>query len=288
MSYLLIWKGGPGKVQSRPTGYPSSMQVPLDVVGIVMDQFSDDKVTLCDLSLVSKSWWALAIRLLFRRIQIVGVYGGFDFTSFIEFITNTQYLAERIQSLTLTDSTGPYDRQHLELHLLQSLFAAVPNLKSLHISYMRFLDIVPPLLDKHPSLTELSISSIGHHNDPIEGVVAFLSLFSKIDTLIIRNTVTNLDYSILRPEDVQSVIQLPYHLQVKHLTLFVSSPLVVYILNALSHTRTAQTLQSVDANTFNSWDGITALGSLLSTAGPNLSHIYINCAPSGLIKTLGT
>ena len=160
----------------------------------IIEEYRDDPSTLSILTLVCKSWLHASRFHLLRKVHVTAM--TLAMTAF--FCSLTHYLPREsfgpyIQELYLSslmyqcfDSYAEkpfFASPPFEIHALASVLHMLPRLQILVVSNLRLVGKVFQLPSNRPSLTFLAIQSALYIEDSVDDLLAFISLFSSVDTL---------------------------------------------------------------------------------------------------------
>ncbi|KAI0739389.1 hypothetical protein C8Q80DRAFT_1198411 [Daedaleopsis nitida] len=241
-------------VPRRDPGFPN------EITDVIIDYLHDDKASLLACALVCRAWLSSSRYHLFRTFKIGERRAGVVNRTGLNFLATTPDIASRVRALELT-------RHHLNLSDLDTIFGALPNMRSLWLSDLGIsIDHDPHTTTAprfHP-LEELKIYSCNVVEYKYNLLFHFLGLFQSITRLELSVGIRILN------DDMSLDAFPPAHLALLHLSAF-HLPLPV-VWKLIQNTRTRETLRVLwyDDNIID-WPSVEELGSIFLALGPSRS-----------------
>ena len=162
--------------------------LPSELVDTVIDNLADDVASLKACTLVCGTWINRSRYHLFSTLRVGGRQSAFgDFLhTFINDAGHTSKSLFMVRTLSL-DGKGLAQKPRLTLGTLQSMLRSMPNMRCLHLSTVRLddADLVHPKPVPIDILTLVSVDACSSSSRG-EELLAVLSLFSRIDSLLLR------------------------------------------------------------------------------------------------------
>ncbi|KAF5354088.1 hypothetical protein D9756_007334 [Leucocoprinus leucothites] len=188
---------------------------PLELFALIVDATRDDRSTLLNLSLVSKSFLKISQRSLYRRVSLGGIkvasVGGekgrwsmFDIsndTRFFRTLTKTPHLAHQVRDFSFRPDTGHmseylWDNFHQALHLMVNLKYLQLTLMGSDRTFYRILED----LCSHPFQLEVFSWKDYRRRMTNQDMVAFLSFLASQPRLRALDVLSSTAALLLPPE----------------------------------------------------------------------------------------
>ena len=261
---------------------------------MIIDYLWDHTLALHSCSLTCKGWLNASRHHLFNTLCIAHIPDR-PFNALSDFLHKTPVVARHIRRLTLVGNDQEdfmlffgrrnlLERYQLTTRFLSSLLSSLPNLLSLSLRAFRLAGAFSAPLTPR-KIEHLAITDAGTLTDSVDGLLAFLGLFSEIIYLEISSISTNLrGLTDAEREKRLQTVKIPSDLQVHSLRLNVVEPLAACLCDILRRTLTMNTLTLVDVP-WEIWEEVVAVGLVLRDAAPHIQTIEVN--PLGPIMHRG-
>lgn len=289
----------PRRITSRDNGTPAPFtslapRLPPELTDMIIDYLHDHKSALQTCSLTCKGWLNSSRHHLFDGLYVPHVYQR-PFTAFADFLHKAPHIARHIRRLTLVGNDREEfmmffgrrdlrDRFQLTMRFMSSLLSNLPNLQSLTLRSIRLAGAFSTPLTPR-KLQHLAVTDAGTNTDSVDGLLAFLGLFSEISSLELSSINSNLrSLTEVEREKRLRTVKIPENLQVRTLRLSLMEPLVASLCDIFRQTQAIQTLTCVDVP-WEIWEEVLAVGLVLRDAGPQIQTVEFN--PLGPIMHRG-
>ncbi|KAJ3491592.1 hypothetical protein NLI96_g618 [Meripilus lineatus] len=254
-----------------------------DILDIVIGNLCDDKTSLSEISLASKSLMVLARRHLFRTITVQGVSRTHGFSDFNDHLSSSQQTSHFIQDVSLVGRVSGCSifQPSLDYHLLGQILSNLPLLRRLKLDNITWRGKIDQDRDDSriheyspTPLDNLSITSSCVEAGP-EGftgrqhLLDLMTLFSTIDTL----RLSYLDIAGPGPGTNSPECQkmeTPSYVRVRS---FVSEGnMDPCILETIRNSGSLDSLKVVSLHWYE-WDGLVAVGAFLRGIGQGIQDL---------------
>lgn len=228
----------------------SHKALPHDIVRCIYDNLAAEKTSLCNCSLVCRSWNFPAASYLFHRVSLrqPPTEGKDPCETLLDAIEHSQRMKYGIVELNLDgdktfsseDCRRFFKRRLIAANALQRLLASLPHLR---VVQMHAFDIVGPFVMEIPKTT---IHRLTIWDDPLGTVcnevalARMLSLFDRCDILCIRLKFSSFTQSISMERHTNS------RLSVKHLELDLKNAVVPGVVQILQASLEPSALESIN------------------------------------------
>ena len=132
--------------------------MPQELIDAIVDQLIFERATLVACSLLSHSWRAPSLRLLFTALCIDGAPSGHKFKAFADFMAESPQLARHVEELELNDRS--FNR--LDLDILVDMLAVLPRLRVLRLDLVKLWGKEAPIIQTFP-LEHLVLCTVAGH-----------------------------------------------------------------------------------------------------------------------------
>ena len=176
-------------------------KLPQELVNAIVDHLVFDRASLVACSLLSHSWRAPAIRLVFASLYINGARDQQKFKAFADFMEDSPELAAYVEELELHGKS----RTQLELNILVDILAALPRLRVLRLETIKIWDRKVPIAQTFP-LETLNLEWVTARSTP-KGrctIMDLLHLFPRLRHLKLDVFLDSFMYRMWRDTTIRS------------------------------------------------------------------------------------